>query len=219
METKKTEIEIYGDNKVYELNVYSVVSVSELKEGFIFGTLTDIDRISFIHPTAVINDGEHKCYFTVYDDYFEKTFKKSVPLIFEKMDGNFARELLTGHVFVLGNYDEPEDIDDICNSNIDNATFQNGFEKYKDKNVYIDVFSYNEDDDFCCDIYEVNDAFKDLYRKYTLKYKDAVVEGLNDIAAEAQKTFDEEFKLLMIESKDMATIDNMIYDAQNKVTK
>ena len=219
METKKTKIEIYGDNKVYELNVYSVVSVSELKEGTIFGTLTDIDRISFIHPTTVINDGEHKCYFTVYDDYFEKTFKKSVPLIFEKMDGNFARELLTGHVFVLGNYDEPEDIDDICNSNIDNATFQNGFEKYKDKNVYIDVFSYNEDDDFCCDIYEVNDAFKDLYRKYTLKYKDAVVEGLNDIAAEAQKTFDEEFKLLMIESKDMATIDNMIYDAQNKVTK
>ena len=212
----------YNDELIH-LRKYNVNGVlSDLEDGTIFGIIASQYNIDLICPSILFEDGEIQYYLSTYDNVIAKKFdlKKNVfssdedrLLIFKKLNGNLAQELLSGEVFAVSSF-ESKDTDDIGNSDIGLEKFQQAIEKYKDNNIiiYSDIRLHENDES---GIFVVDDEFKQLFSKEILPIKEDVIETLVSIKQQAKEKFDEEYLECIDTVHEIALTDNIIYDLEH----
>lgn len=209
MEKVKQEIEFNGS--IRQLRKYDISDTTELEEGMLFGTITSIFNIFAIYPAFNYQDGQFESCMNYIDCEFPENDDKVIPLIFKKLDGNRAQELLSGEVFVvttvssnLGCFSD--------NSDRIPENFREDLAKYSKENVFItataeDIYGHD-----IKAIFEVNDEFKSLYSDETLQNKNQIVELLRDAKEQGRTIFEERFQNYISEVHRIAETDNMLYD-------
>ena len=205
--TKAVEI----DDKM--LYAYDIVSISELEAGTKFGIITS--DVGVIEPRCTTIKGDLSYSFYILEQ--EKMNTKHMPLIFEKIEGNLAKELLTGNVFVLGNGLTPLDIDDISTTIDDIEIFANGVKKYQDNSGYFNIgrttgYVDGNHKGSCCP-FVVDDAFKELFAKETLKNREEATRYLNSFSEYANAIFDSSFDDVKNTARNIAEVDDFLFES------
>lgn len=212
---EKVEQKTNFNESIRYLQKYDISDITELEEGMLFGTITSRFNIFAIYPTFDYRDGQFEsgmnyleCEFpgTEFDD------GKMIPLIFKKLDGNRAQELLSGEVFVITTLSSNLG----CffdNSDRTLEKFQEDLTKYSKENVLITATAEEYDDRSDVKaIFEVNDEFKSLYSDETLQNKNQIIELLRNAREQGRTIFKQEFQNYMGEVHSIAETDNVLYD-------
>ena len=214
-----------NDGTSMTLNTYGVKDITELEEGMIFGTITPEYNINVISPVFEFINGELKCWLFSDDDLVADEFEidanvfsdKKIPLIFKKLDGNRAQELLSGEIFTVSTSISNLDVIDDFNIGLEN--FQKGVEAYSNDNVFIlgraDDFNGEDIDG----IFVVNDAFKSLYSDETLSKSEEVVKTLKSIKEQARAHFKQKLQMCVDKAHSIAKTENLIYDLDHSETE
>ena len=177
--------------------LYDVKSVTEIEKGTIFGYIS----------------GTIQCSYDI--DGVTPGLDKPTPLIFEKLEGNLAKELLTGNVFVMGMTECAEDINNVGDRRLSFEEFQKAYDTYKDSNVYIDIEKIDDTKkESICGAFVIDDKFKSIYNKYTLENKENVINDINNITGKAHKFFVEDFEEVIEEVRGLANVDYFLSGIQ-----
>ncbi len=217
MEKNKLYVE-FNDESARELEAYNVSDIDELEEGTLFGTITDVYKMHAIYPICSFDEGQ--LYYEWYDIDLEfpgSEFDngKKIPLIFKKLDGNRAQELLSGEVFIVTSSFKKMFGPDSWKKDL--SDLKKDFKQYEKENVVIEPLarlSCSDQEDITA-IFEVNDEFKLFYSEETLKDRDEIKALLiyaKEYGCDHYRRTLEEFMYIV---QCVAESDNIIYDFEN----
>jgi hypothetical protein len=219
MEIVEKKIRI-DEEEEYSLDQYNVEDITELEDGTIFGTITSKFEIEALLPFFEYDEGQIKsCITNNCDDVCEYydlgdgilSGGEAIPLIFKKVSGNIAQELLSGELFVVST--SIRKIDGINSLEREIENFQNDVESYSKNNIFILTNGFYEADDKEINgIFTVSDMFKSLYSKKTLPKKDELISVLKSIKNQGQVRFKEKLQEYISEVQGIAQTENEIYD-------
>lgn len=211
---------IIDDEEEYSLDQYNVEDITELEDGTIFGTITSKFEMEALLPYFEYDEGQIKSCITnncdaVCEDYDLGdgilSGGESIPLIFKKVSGNIAQELLSGELFVVST--AIEKIDGINSMKREIENFQNDVEKYSKNNIFIFTNGFYEHVDKGINgVFTVSDMFKLLYSKKTLPKKDELISVLKSIKNQGQVRFKEKLQEYISEVQGIAQTENEIYE-------
>ena len=222
---------------VVNLSIYDINDINKLENGSYFGMITPIDIMDIIYPKLDSkSDGNLNYSFAISQNKdipkidnelkkmaidfssFEHFKCHDLPLIFQKIDENFVKELISGELFATTfreNY--PFQLTD---TPMNMQTFQKELAKYSNNNVVIycpGVELADEDGELShSGILEVNDVFKYLYGRDTLPRRKEIATTLRKIKMQAQTYFNKELEKCIDISQNIANTDNFLYDTLEK---
>ena len=219
MEIVEKKIKIDEDEEE-RLDQYSIEDITELEDGMLFGTITSKFEMEALLPYFIYDQGQIKCCISNYIDdvceYYDLgdgilSGGEAIPLIFKKVSGNIAQELLSGELFVVST--SIEKIDGINDLEREIKNFQNDVENYSKNNIFILTNGFYEaDDEEINGIFTVSDMFKSLYSKKTLPKKDELISVLKSIKNQGQVRFNEKLQEYISEVQGIAQTENEIYE-------
>lgn len=219
MEKNKVYVE-FNDESSRNLEIYNVSDIDELEEGTLFGTITDVYKMHAIYPTCSFDEGQLYYEWEDIDLEFpgsEFDNGKKIPLIFKKLDGNRAQELLSGEVFIVTSSFKKMFGPDSWKKDL--SDLKKDFKQYEKENVVIEPLARPtfSDQDITA-IFEVNDEFKLFYSEETLKDRDEIDEIKAVLIYAKEQGCDiyrETLKNFMYIVECVAESDNIIYDFEN----
>lgn len=219
MEIVEKIIKINKDEEEF-LEQYNIEDITELKDGMLFGTITSKYEMDTLLPYFEYDQGQIKSCIASYRDVVCEYYDlgdgilsdgKSIPLIFKKISGNIAQELLSGELFVVST--SIEKIDGINSIERKIEDFQSDVENYSKNNILIHTNPFYEADNKDINgIFAVSDMFKSLYSEKTLPKKDELISVLKSIKNLGQVIFNEELQEYIIEVQGIAQTENEIYE-------
>lgn len=214
---------IYNKNN-FKASMYDVRDISELKNGSFFGTVGSLGTIEIIRPQLNF-DKEGNLTYSLYSDFSTNneikigndnlTIMENLPLIFQKIDNHYAKELLTGQIFSIAN----EEMESKLNTPLNIEQFQKGVATYSTNNIMMHCpgLELTSSHDLSSrGIYVINDNFKYLYARDTLTKKKKIASIITSISKQARTCFTEEFQKCINITQNIAESDNLIYDIENK---
>lgn len=136
-------------------------------------------------------------------------------MIFKKLDGNRAQELLSGEVFIVTSSFKKMFGPDSWKKDL--SDLKKDFKQYEKENVVIEPLarlSCSDQEDITA-IFEVNDEFKLFYSEETLKDRDEIKALLIYAKEQGCDIYTETLDRFMYTVECVAESDNIIYDFEN----
>ena len=223
----------YND-KTISLCIYDAKSITDIKEGELFGIIASRDNMEIVRPFISICDGvlkkELDACVSLPDDFMDEEFtlpyNECFPLIFKKLKGNIAYELMSGETFALAcdtDIDTYEKDAIYLENGISFEQYQLGIDNYADSNVIINCSGQDihcsDKNDKLSGIYVVDDNFKYFYSVNTLSRKDDVVYDLITAKRHAREIFTKYFTNEKLIDEKLAYADDVIYDAEKSLRR
>lgn len=208
---EEIEIDTIGvevDNRIIEILTYQDMDINSLKRGTFFGLLVSTDNMIVMRPNADIYEDEIDFNLAADQDRDKyklrnKVFEKTIPLIFKKLDDNFAQELLSGLVFSVRSY--TDEIEETDSYELNNKEFQKVIERYTDNCILIDA-SYEP-------VYVADDnLFKLLYSEKTLPRKQEIIKALKSLNNRANTIFNNCLESHIKDMQSIAEVEDIMYD-------
>lgn len=180
--------------KTIETNIY------DIKENKIFGLFVSKEAITAILPKIYVDQDHYMNYDLTVDWYLGEerlktdTFEENIPLVFKKLNDNYAQELLSKEVFIIdnGNY-----FSDWLNEAKTYTPVVEKYNEYRNNNVLLDCVNYDPDNkeeiDYC--FCSVDSNFRKLYEEKTLPKKEEIISNLKEIKKEATEEFDKVYEV------------------------
>ena len=160
--------------KTIESNIY------DIKENKLFGLFVSKESITAILPKIYVDQDHYINYDLKVDWYFgeerlyDDIFNENIPLVFRKLKGNYAQELLSKEIFIIDNGDY---FNDWLNEEKGYTPVIEKYNEYRNNNVLLDCVNYDpenkEEIDYC--FCSIDKEFRKLYEEKTLSKKEEII--------------------------------------------
>ena len=220
METKKLSNIYFNDDTFSDLRLYDIRSISELKEEELFGVLLRPCDIHVVYPNVHFDENGEWDYnldvsYKKIDTGFESYTR--VPLVFQKLEGNFVQELLTGQIFrFCDTYGYQEDIEGAVNAYVKKTGKNQALLDFRNIHMILDSSAREGEETYYNAAFEINDAFKSVYGKYTMKRKADVIEYLNGLYEKADDVFNTGLERYISAVQDIALVEDYFHSLEKK---
>ena len=217
METKKLSNVYFNDNTFSDLRLYDIKSISELKNEELFGVLLRPCDIHVVYPSVNFDEnGEWDFDLDVSYKSFDANFESytRIPLVFQKLEGNLVQELLTGQIFRF--CDTYGYLEGAVNAYVKKAGKNQALLDFRNIHMILDSNVCEDDWTYHNAAFEINDAFKAVYSKYTMQRKADVIEYLNGLYEQANDIFETGLEHYVSAVQDIAMVEDYFHSLEKK---
>lgn len=247
----KEQSVVCSDGSYSYMSLYNVDSIFDIEENSYFGVIVNYEDFFVISPLVQEICMGYLSYdiyvdeFLLYDNEKEEdddddelesalsSDKKDrnylvkghsgILLIFKKLNGPFAQEILSGEVITIISDRQDEDLKSIYNvgEKLTKSGFENGISKYSENALALTPIVYSSVgmDKISPALFEVNDHFKICFAEKTLPKKDEIIKKIKEMKKYANEIFksalDDRIKL----EQSIALTDKAIYDFEQSFGK
>ena len=201
-----------------QLECYCCTSIADLEYGTFFGIMASKRSFAtvipdIVTPTSGDSKFELQANFHINDEVFGEHFGDAeIPLIFEKLDGQYAEELLTGKKYRIyagwcDNFDQNSTKEEISEM----------LDELSVRNIRVTCNDNSKDQELTCAVFVVNDKFKLKYGETTLPRRAEVADALRQIDQRAAKAFKEGLEEYLGKMRAMAETEYEMYKNKKHV--